>query len=148
MKEYDIVKTGKIKFISNLKNYHIIFFQSEKLSYKIFQIAIVCISGTLVSWNFSFIDTERSVFSTASINYATAVYVNRVSKLRTIGFLETFHKEITKIMLIYNDEISIIITVKNCMDILNASNRKHGSRDFGQRNHDINLERILQENGQ
>ena len=30
-------------------------------------------------------------------------------KMGTIGFLETFHKEITKIMLIYNLEISIMI---------------------------------------
>ena len=31
-----------------------------------------------------------------------------------LQFLETFHKEITKIMLIYNDEISIIKIAMNC----------------------------------
>lgn len=52
-------------------------------------------------------------------------------KLRMIGFLETFHKEITKIMLIYNHEISIIIIAMSCTGMFYAyNNRNHGSIDL------------------
>lgn len=43
-------------------------------------------------------------------------------------FLETFHKEITKIMLIYNDEISIIIIALDTSGV-SLWKKNHGSGD-------------------
>ncbi len=59
--------------------------------------------------------------------------------------LETFHKEITKIMLIYTTLVSIIIDAIHLHSIILCF--RFGL--WGEKaNHDINSERIPQENGQ